>query len=125
MAWVMDGHVWSGYFRRNDGSGGRVGTSRLEETTAEKRHLDRLVCGVGKPIEMKWDAERVCTVQMTDGWSFLSEEDGSESNALVGDVAPQLLGYKPRSRKRNKCTFRWTVRIVERGTSQLWRRCID
>lgn len=80
MAWVMDGHVWSGDFRRDDSSGGRVVTSRLEETTAKKRHLNRLASGATRPIEMKPDAERVCTVQTTDGWPFLTEEDGSESN---------------------------------------------
>lgn len=72
---IGDGwHIWSSYLGRDDLSGGRVHTGRLEETTAEKRHLQMLVCACRKTIEMEWDAMRVVTVLQTDGWPFLSRK---------------------------------------------------
>ena len=67
----MDGYVWSGYFGRDDCSGGGVAAGRLEKTTAEKRHLRRLVWARTRAIEMEWDAARAGTVRMADGWPFL------------------------------------------------------
>ena len=89
-------YVWSGYFGRDYLAGCGVHTGRLEETTAEERHLQMLVCACRSAIEMDWDNARVDTVLQTDGWPFsLSEGDGSESNSAIGDAAHHFLGYKP------------------------------
>jgi hypothetical protein len=64
-------YVRSGYFGRDDCSCGGIHTGRLEETTAEERHLRLLVSDCMRAIEMEWDVVRVCTVLQTDGWPFL------------------------------------------------------
>jgi hypothetical protein len=121
MAWVMDEHVWSGYFRRDDGSGGRVLTSRLEETTAKKRHLKRLASGPARPIEMKRDVERVYTVQTTDGWPFLTEEVVRNQTRLGGDASNSFTvrfpGYRADyvSRQMQLCHTNYCFKLSSLG----------